>query len=74
MTFGAVDIIVSDGGLPFVLEVNTGPGLVVSGLRAYAERFASLLGIEELDESVFDIVDGDEEEAHDEAPEAGEID
>lgn len=35
--FGAVDIIVSDTNQPYVLEVNTGPGLIASGIEAYGQ-------------------------------------
>lgn len=39
LDFGAVDIIVGDDGLPYVLEVNTAPGLHTdSGFEAYVKR------------------------------------
>jgi len=37
LDFGAVDLIVSDTGIPYVLEVNTGPSLVDSGIEKYGE-------------------------------------
>lgn len=77
LTFGAVDIIIGDDGRPYVLEINTGPGLVESGLRQYAEKFAEILEIEELDEEVFAAVvaelnEGTETENAEEAEEIEE--
>jgi glutathione synthase/RimK-type ligase-like ATP-grasp enzyme len=67
LTFGAVDVIVGDNGRPYVLEINTGPGLVESGLRTYAEKFAELLQIDTLNETVLT-------EINDEVPNQTEVD
>jgi glutathione synthase/RimK-type ligase-like ATP-grasp enzyme len=45
LDFGAVDLIISDSGHPYVLEVNTGPALVESehGVEIYVEEFRRLI-------------------------------
>jgi len=40
LDFGAVDIIVTKAGLPYVLEVNTAPGLSGATLEAYKQEFS----------------------------------
>lgn len=54
LDFGAVDIIYSDAEIPYVLEINTGPGLVASGIRKYGENFAQWLGIQDLHPEVLE--------------------
>jgi len=58
LTFGAVDVIISDSGEIFVLEINTGPGLIKSGVRKYATHLAKKLGIKDINHA---IIDGMEE-------------
>jgi glutathione synthase/RimK-type ligase-like ATP-grasp enzyme len=65
LVFGAVDILVADDGRVYVLEVNTGPGLVPHGLRVYAEQFAGPLGIQDLNTTVLDEMDDTDEEEYD---------
>jgi glutathione synthase/RimK-type ligase-like ATP-grasp enzyme len=62
LNFGAVDVIVSDRGRPFVLEINTGPGLVASSLRTYGEIFGRILGVTNFNTAVLEELetDGDE--------------
>lgn len=44
LTFGAVDIIVGDDGNPYILEVNTAPGLQTdTSLDAYLEQFKTAI-------------------------------
>jgi len=56
LLFGAVDIVLSDTGVLFVLEVNTGPGLVASGLRKYSLQFAKLLNLEKINTKIIDEI------------------
>jgi glutathione synthase/RimK-type ligase-like ATP-grasp enzyme len=42
--FGAVDIVIS-GGRPYLLEVNTSPGLIPRRAKLYAKRFSEYLGL-----------------------------
>lgn len=65
LIFGAVDIIVADDGRVYVLEVNTGPGLVPHGLRTYATQFAERVGLQELNFTVVDAMEETEEEEFD---------
>lgn len=46
LVFGAVDIIVSDYGEPFVIEINTGPGLSESGLDTYSKAITKYVNKE----------------------------
>ena len=66
LDFGAVDVLLADDGFPYVLEVNTGPGLVASGLRKYSEKFAEVLQLNHINEEVLEEVqatqNGDEED------------
>lgn len=63
LDFGAVDIIVSESRVPYVLEVNTAPGLIPSGLRKYGEALASKLEITDLDEDYINALqEGEDEE------------
>lgn len=67
LDFGAVDVLISTNGVPWILEINTAPGLVESGLKTYAKRFAELLGKEltdftEVEEGEDDEVEKTEEE------------
>lgn len=39
LTFGAVDIVTNEHGDPYVLEVNTAPGLIEDGVDRYGKRF-----------------------------------
>jgi hypothetical protein len=48
LDFGAVDIIEDTGGLLYILEVNTGPGLVASGIEAYGRTFANMCNLDEI--------------------------
>ncbi len=50
LDFGAVDIIFYDG-LPYVLEVNTAPGLTGTTLIKYANAFKRLMGLSDLSPS-----------------------
>lgn len=45
LDFGAVDVVISDDNRPFVLEVNTGPGLIPSGIKKYATKIAKEFGL-----------------------------
>lgn len=54
LDFGAVDLIIDDQGKSFVLEVNTGPGLVRSGIKKYCTHLAKKLKITSLDETLLD--------------------
>lgn len=40
LTFGAVDCVISDNNHPYILEVNSGPGLQGSALDRYVEVFS----------------------------------
>ena len=64
LTFGAVDVIISDSGEIFVLEINTGPGLIKSGIRKYSNHLAKKLGIKNINQAVIDGMEdtNDEEE------------
>jgi glutathione synthase/RimK-type ligase-like ATP-grasp enzyme len=44
LDFGAVDLVVADDNKHYVLEVNTGPALIDTGLDVYAEKITPLLG------------------------------
>ncbi len=57
LDFGAVDLIVDDAGKSFVLEINTGPGLVRSGIKKYCTHLAKKLKIKTLDESFLGSLD-----------------
>lgn len=46
LDFGAADVILSDDGFWYVLEVNTGPSLGDNSLEVYVNKFAEILGIE----------------------------
>lgn len=39
LNFGAVDLVIADDGNPYVLEVNTGPSLIDTGLGIYCRLF-----------------------------------
>lgn len=44
LTFGAVDVIIGDDDQPYVLEVNTAPGLQTdTSLEAYLEQFRAVI-------------------------------
>ncbi len=44
LTFGAVDVIIGDDDLPYILEVNTAPGLQTdTSLEAYLEQFRAVI-------------------------------
>lgn len=43
LNFGAVDLIVSDDGFPYVLEVNTAPALGDNSLDVYVNKFKEIL-------------------------------
>ena len=43
LDFGAADVIVSNTGTAYVLEINTAPRLNDTGLEIYVERFANLI-------------------------------
>jgi len=45
LDFGAVDLIISDDGNAYVLEVNTGPSLIDNGLDIYEEKFKEAMEI-----------------------------
>jgi glutathione synthase/RimK-type ligase-like ATP-grasp enzyme len=59
LTFGAADVIISDRGRPYILEINTGPGLVASSLRTYGERFGRILGITNFNADVLEEMEDD---------------
>ncbi len=62
LDFGAVDLIIDDTGKSFVLEVNTGPGLVKSGIIKYCKHLAKKLGIKSLNEDFLEsLTDVDDE-------------
>lgn len=43
LDFGAVDMVISDNDSPFVLEVNTGPSLIDSGIEIYSNKIREIL-------------------------------
>ena len=45
LDFGAVDILIGDNNNTYILEVNTGPGLIEIGVELYARKFKQLLGL-----------------------------
>ncbi len=47
LNFGAVDVIISDSGQPFILEINTAPGLIDKGVWLYAQQLAPHLEVSE---------------------------
>lgn len=51
LDFGAVDIVYADG-IPYVLEVNTAPGLSGVTLVKYANAFRRFMGMPDLDSSI----------------------
>lgn len=58
LDFGAVDLIVADDGLGYVLEVNTAPSCSPITLGAYAVALHRLAGLEtEIDMSIVDMLD-----------------
>ena len=64
LDFGAVDMIMSEAGDPYVLEVNSAPSLDEANLRRYGEAFAEIAGVDGypgLDAVEWD--DNDEDEA-----------
>lgn len=46
LDFGAVDMIVSESGDPYVLEVNTAPSLNDTNLELYCEQFEQMLELD----------------------------
>jgi glutathione synthase/RimK-type ligase-like ATP-grasp enzyme len=63
LDFGAVDLIVADDGLGYVLEVNTAPSCSALTLGAYAVAFQKHYSIpNEIDLSVLDLISSDIEE------------
>jgi glutathione synthase/RimK-type ligase-like ATP-grasp enzyme len=54
LDFGAVDMIVADDGRWYILEVNTGPGLVASSMQTYAERLSRMIGLERIHMNVIE--------------------
>jgi hypothetical protein len=58
LDFGAVDLLVADDGLGYVLEVNTAPSCSPITLGAYAVAFHKHYNLpEEIDLSVIDMLD-----------------
>lgn len=45
LDFGAVDLVVSDEEISYVLEVNTAPSLIDSGIEKYGEKLAEWLEV-----------------------------
>ena len=43
LDFGAVDLVIGDDGIPYILEINTGPSLVEVGVEIYADAIRPLL-------------------------------
>jgi glutathione synthase/RimK-type ligase-like ATP-grasp enzyme len=43
LDFGAVDMVISDDGNPFVLEINTGPSLIENGIEIYEQKFRNII-------------------------------
>jgi glutathione synthase/RimK-type ligase-like ATP-grasp enzyme len=62
LDFGAVDVILSDRGEGYVLEVNTGPSLSDNSLEIYARKFAEILGVEDINLPDQELEDFEEEE------------
>jgi glutathione synthase/RimK-type ligase-like ATP-grasp enzyme len=46
LDFGAVDVVLSDDGKLYVLEVNTGPSLSDNSVKEYATKFAAILNVQ----------------------------
>ncbi len=61
LDFGAVDLIISDNDKVFVLEVNTGPGLIKSGVKKYTTHLAKTLGIT-INQRILDAIEDPNEE------------
>lgn len=63
LDFGAVDLLVADDGLGYVLEVNTAPSCSPVTMGAYAVALTDYLNLpNEIDLSVVDMVNNDIEE------------
>lgn len=43
LDFGAVDLVIGDDGLPYVLEINTGPSLADAGMDIYVPLFQRVI-------------------------------
>lgn len=73
LDFGAVDLIVSDDGGHYVLEVNTSPSCSPLTGAAYVRKFCSMLGLDEgrINYDALNILspDAEEQDSEDEAPE-----
>lgn len=63
LDFGAVDVIMSEDGDPYVLEVNTAPSLDETNMEIYGDAFAEMCGIS--DYPGLEAVDFSEEEEDD---------
>lgn len=49
LNFGAVDLVVSDNGIPYILEVNTAPSLGDNSLDVYVNKFEEILNGETIE-------------------------
>lgn len=54
LNFGAVDLIVSDDGIPYVLEINTAPALGDTSLDVYVEKFKEIINGQEAEEQLLE--------------------
>ncbi|MDE2098607.1 MAG: hypothetical protein KGL39_15240 [Patescibacteria group bacterium] len=74
LDFGAVDLIVSDSGAHYVLEVNTSPSCSPRTGAAYVSSFARMLGISEesLNFGALDMLSPEQEERDSEDEVLGE--
>ena len=62
LNFGAVDLLISDDDQVFVLEVNTGPGLISSGVKRYATHLAKTLKIKNINHDILAEMENPNEE------------
>jgi len=68
LDFGAVDMLVSESGEPYVLEVNSAPSLDEANLRRYGEALSEIVGVD--DYPGLNAVDWDDDEDEEDEPDA----
>lgn len=60
MDFGAVDVIRGEDGEEYVLEINSAPSLEENNLELYGDKFAEMVGVDEV--AGMDAVEWDDED------------